>query len=492
MTNTDEARAPVKTGVLNLKRSIIATNASSSRRLLFCPGIFRKLLGDSNFYRIVLRLALPVTLQSFIMSALNMLDTIMVGQLGEMEIAAVGLSNQLYFNLHLYISAVCGSSSIFISQFWGKQDRSNIRRILGLSLLVNFVSALIFFLAGALIPDSILSLFSKDTELIELGSDYLRITSISYIMVAITATYSAALRSMEEVKLPMRASVIGLSANAILNYLLIFGHLGFPRLGVIGAAIGTIISRLLEMSILLFATYGYRYLDISKFMEMFRIPKELVKRYFTTSSVVVAKDMIWAIGMTMYMAIYGRMGTEVVAVLNIVSTIRQLATVFFIGLANACLIMVGKEIGAGDEEKAYVYSERFLIITALLGILMGGVLFFFKDLILLPYNVSAATMSYAVEVLLVLSCILFMSVFNMVGIVGVLRSGGDAMFCLLLDLIAVYIIGLPLAYLGGLVWHLSIGWVFALVNLQEVYKMVLVVKRFVTRKWINNLVNDVA
>ena len=152
--------------------------------------------------------------------------------------------------------------------------------------------------------------------------------------------------------------------------------------------------------------------------------------------------------------------------------------------------MVGKEIGAGDEDQAYLYSERFLILTAIFGVFIGLAIFCGKNLILLPYNISAQTTAYAIEVLSVLTFVYAFAVFNMVGVVGVLRSGGDAMFCLVMDLVAVYLIGLPLAYLSGLVWQLSIGWVFALVNLQEVYKMIMIVKRFVTRKGIHNLVSD--
>jgi len=478
--------------VLNEKKSLALAGTPYKIKRFFQGTVFSKLFADIDFYKAVFRLALPVTLQSFIMASLHMVDNIMVGQLGEIPIAAVGLSNQVYFNLHLYINAVAGSCSIFISQFWGKNDRGNIRKILGLGLMVNSLSAFLFFLAGALIPQTILALFSNDPKLISIGAGYLRITAFSYVMMAVTATYSAALRSMEEVKLPMRASIIGLSTNAVLNYVLIFGYLGFPKLGVIGAAIGTVIARFLELGILLAATYGYKYLDISKFKEMFRIPKDLVKRYFSMSSIVVAKDMVWAIGMTIYMGIYGRMSTDVVAVMNITNTIRQVATVFFIGLANACLIMVGKEIGAGDEEKAYIYSERFLTMTIVIGLFMGAVVFALKGLLLMPYKISAETAADAVRVLTVFSVILFAAVFNMVGVVGVLRSGGDATFCLVMDTIAVYIIGLPLAYMGGLVWGLPIYWVFALVNIQEFYKMFSVIKRFITRKWINNLVKDVA
>lgn len=478
---------------MNNRKSLTLALADAPCKIkrFFQNTLFPGLFSDSKFYKIVFRLALPVTLQSFIMASLHMVDNIMVGQLGETPIAAVGLSNQVYINLHLYTNAVAGSCSVFISQFWGKKDRVNIQKILGLGLIVNFLSAFLFFLAGALIPDRILALFSDDPELISMGADYLRITAFSYVMMAITATYSAALRSMEEVKLPMRASLIGLSANAVLNYVLIFGHFGFPKLGVTGAAIGTLIARLLEMGILLTATYGYKYLNIAKFKEMFRLSTDLVKRYFRMSSIVVAKDMVWAIGITVYMGIYGRMGTDVVAVINITTTIRQVAMVFFIGLANACLIMVGKEIGAGDEEKAYIYSKRFLLMTLNIALFTGALIFILKDLLLLPYKISAETTTVAVRVLSVFSLVFFATVFNMVGIVGVLRSGGDATFCLILDIIAVYVIGLPLAYLGGLVWGLPIYWVFALVNIQEFFKMFLVVKRFITRKWINNLVKEV-
>lgn len=456
-----------------------------------CGSVFSKLTGAKDFYQSVWRLALPIAAQSFIMSALNMVDTIMVGQLGETEIAAVGLGNQIYFILYLYLSAVGGSASIFIAQLWGKKDIHDIRRFLGLSLLINFISGLFFFVTVALVPTAILSFFSADHNLINIGAEYLRITSISYLMVAVTTSYSAALRSMEEVKLPMRVNAFALLLNAVLNYLLIFGKLGLPALGIRGAAIGTVIARCLEMLVLTAAVYGGKYLIAAKPREMFRFSGDLVKRFVATASTVVTKDMIWAVGVTLYAAVYGRMGTEVMAVMNIITTIRQLAFVLFIGLANACLIMVGKQIGAGEDKRAYSYGEKFLFLAVGFGLLTGVLVFSARGLLLAPYNISPDTVNRAGGVLTVFAVILFIIVFNMIAVVGIMRGGGDTMFTLVMDLIAVYFIGLPLAYLGGLVWQLPVEWVFALINVQEIFKMIVLMKRFITKKWINDLTHEV-
>lgn len=452
--------------------------------------MIRELLGDRKFFKIFFKLAIPVTIQYFVSASLNLIDNIMVGQLGAVELAAVGLANQVYFLLLLFLLGISGGTSIFAAQFWGKQDLKNIRRILGLSLLISGAAAFFFFLISVFNSQAILRLFSSDRRVVELGGEYLFITSFTFVMIAITACYAAALRSTGEVKLPMRVNVIAIIINTVLNYLLIFGIFGLPKLGVAGAAIATLIARLVETAILLIVSYRQKYIVASKLSEMFEIPAALTKRFVSTTGIVVAKDFIWAFGMVLYTVIYAKMGTEVVASINIVSTIRQLLFVLFNGIAGACLVMVGNQIGAGDETKAFLYSKRFLIITAITGIVLGGLTVLGSNLILAPYKISATVFQQSQAVLFMNAIFLPITVFNMVAVVGVLRSGGDILFCLIMDLVAVYLIGMPLAILGQSVWHYPIEGVFALITLQEVFKMALCLKRFVSKRWINNLVND--
>lgn len=414
----------------------------------------------------------------------------MVGQLGATQLAAVGLANQVYFLLLLFLLGISSGASIFASQFWGKRDLKNIRKVLGLSLMISVAAALLFFLISVGNARAILQIFSNDPQVIELGSTFLSISSFSYIMLAITSCFAAVLRSTGEVKLPMRVNVIALLTNTFLNYLLIFGNFGLPRLGVAGAAIATLTARLLEMVLLLTVTYRSEYIVAAKFREMINIPADLAKKFVAATGTVVSKDVSWAIGQILYMVIYAKMGTEVVASLNIMSTIRQLLVVLFSGIASACLVMVGNQIGASDEPQAFLDAKRFLLLTALTGVIIGSITVFGSKIILAPYKVSPEVFRASQALLYVFAIFLPVSSFNTVAITGVLRSGGDTMFCLILDLVAVYLIGMPLALLGQTVWKFPVESVFTLITLQEVFKGAFCMWRFLSKRWINNLVND--
>ena len=453
--------------------------------------MFKDLFGDRTFYNTFFKLAIPVTIQYFVMASLNLVDNIMVGQLGAVELASVGLANQVYFLLFLFLAGVSGGASVFTAQFWGKRDLKNIHRVLGLSLMISGAAALIFFMISVFNSHTILKFFSDDQSVIKLGAQYLRITSITYVMTAITACYSGVLRSTGEVRLPMRVNVIAIITNTVLNYILIFGNFGVPKLGVAGAAIATLIARLIETTILLTASYRHQYVVTSKFKEMFIIPADLAKRFVNTTGGVVIKDFIWAFGMVLYMIVYAKMGTDVVASINIMTTDRQLMTVLFNGIASACLVMVGNQIGAEDYPTAFSYSKRFLLITTMVSIVMAIFTVLGSSFILSPYNISPTVFKQAQAILCIFALYMPITVIDMVAIVGVFRSGGDVTFCLVMDLVAVYFIGLPLGILGHAVWHLPIEGVFALFTSQEIFKFILCTKRFISKRWINNLVHDI-
>lgn len=445
---------------------------------------------DTEYYSTFLKISVPVALQSFISASLNLIDNIIVGQLGDAYIAGVGLANQFYFILNLILLGVSGGAAIFISQFWGNKNIANIKKVLGLSLILAVSSAAIFFLAAVLMPQKILSIFSTDAEVIRLGSSFLRIVSFSYILTAISTCYATTLRSTGNAALPMTASIIAIIINTALNYILIFGKLGFPSYGVAGSATATVIARIVELLILLIIVYVKKSIAAAKLKELFDIPSALFKRFMTTSGAVIFKDVIWALGTTAYMIIYARLGTEAIASINIVQTVRQLSFVLFTGIANACLIMVGNQIGANRQDTAFAYAKRFLKMTVFFGIAIGITVILSRNLLLSPYHVSNGTIKGAYNVLFVCGILLFFDVFNMVSVVGIMRSGGDINFCIVMDMIAVWAIGLPLAIIGGIILKLPVEWVFTLISLQELFKFVLCLKRFVSRKWINNLVHD--
>ena len=449
----------------------------------------KRLYRESEFYSTFLRLAIPITAQSLVSSSLNLIDTVMVGRLGETELAATGIGNQVFLLLVLFLLGACGGGSIYSAQFWGKKDTRNIKRILGLVLIIVVSASMMLFGAVVLFPERIISFFSKDTQVIYYGGKYLFAVSFSYVFFAISSAYGAVIRSTGEVKAPMYVNISAILVNTALNYCLIYGNFGFPQMGVVGAAIATVISRFIEAAALIVYVYAKKHPVSGKIREMFTFSRKLVADFSRTTSALVAKDMIWGIGMTVYMGIYARMGTDVVAAMNIYSTIRQVSFVAFIGIANACLVMVGNLIGAGDNEKAFKFARKFLKLSLISGVGIGIILFAAVDLMLLPYNVSSGVIANSKGIIYVYAAGMSVIGFNMVAVVGVLRSGGDTMYCLIMDTVAVYAIGLPLAYMFGLSLQMSATVVMIAVTSQELFKFVLLYYRYRSRKWINNLVH---
>ncbi|NLN64882.1 MAG: MATE family efflux transporter [Clostridiaceae bacterium] len=442
---------------------------------------------DDVFYKNLFKITMPIALQNLMMSSINFVDTIMIGQLGETNIAAVALANQLFFLVALFLFGVGSGASVFVAQFWGKKDVKNIRKVLGLSIVCSVVISSLATLIIMIFPELILSLFTKDTEVIRISSSYLRIVCFSYIPTAISFCFATTLRSTGQPKLPMIASAVALTVNAVLNYILIFGKLGMPAMGARGAAVATVIARFAETAMLLGAVYYFKLAPAASFRELSAFNRDFAAKFFRVVIPVVMNEALWSLGVTMYTVVYGRMGTNILASINISSAIEGIAFVLFRGMANACAVMVGNKIGEGDEQTAYIYSMRLAVLGPLLGVVVGLIVVLSSDLLLSFYNVTEQVYKNARTILTIFGFFMPLKIFNMINIVGILRSGGDTRFSLFLDTFGVWIIAVPLAFVGGLVYHLPVYIVYVLVNLEEIFKFSLGLKRFISKKWINNV-----
>lgn len=450
--------------------------------------MIKKLFNDKTFFKTMLSIALPITLQNFISSSLNMVDTVMVGELGEIQIAAVGLANQLFFLFSLLLFGINSGTSIFISQFWGKRDIPNIRRVMGIALLSGGFLSVLFTLVALIAPEIVLHAFTKDRSVIMYGTGYLRIVSLSYLITAISFSYSFACRSIGHAKLPMAVSAISLVTNTILNYLLIFGKFGFPNMGVEGAALATLVARIVEVVLLLGVIYHKKYVLASRLDEMFKLSHDFVMKFFKTTAPVILNEGFWSLGMTMYSAAYARIGTGAVAAVQIANTVQNLFMVIFFGLGNACAVMIGNKIGANKNETAIEYAKKFSVMGPSLGIFMGLLLILSSRHILRLFNVSSGVGDDVVKILFIISLIMAVKVFNILLVVGILRSGGDTKYSMFLEMGSVWLVGVPLAFLGALYFKLPIYMVVALVSLEEVVKAAVGIPRFISKKWVKNVV----
>ena len=446
-------------------------------------------LKDRSFIRELLVIAIPISFQQLINASLNMIDVIMVGQLGETSIAALGLSNQIFFVLILILFGATSGMSIFTAQFWGKQEIEPIRKVLGMSLILSISVAFIFTLAATLMPEIILGLYTKDAEVIRLGSSYLRIVGFTYIPIAIATSYIAILRSIQLVRLTVVATVSALIFKTILGYGLIFGIGGLPALGVRGAAIGTASGWTLELVLLLIFIYTQKTPLAANPLTFFSFDKPFFTRVITTVMPAVANEMFWSLGITTYNAIYAHIGTDSIAAINVNATIEELGFVIFLGLGNACAVIVGNRIGAGRKDEAYEIVRRVIILGMIFAVLVGLVIIIFREAVVGLYDLSPSGENNVRWLLLVMASTLWIRMFNFSTFIGALRAGGDTRFALIMEICSIWLIGVPAAYVGAFVLHLPVYLVYLMVMLEEVAKAFVSSWRFRSRKWIHDLVN---
>lgn len=445
--------------------------------------------GNKTFFAQVFRLALPIMVHNFLLSSLTFADTLMIGQLDEAAIAAVGIANQFTFFFIILQFGIHSGISIFTAQYWGQKDIHHIRKLVGISLFMGiFFGVLLTFIALAF-PGWIFSFFSHDPAVITQGIVYLRIVAISYLASVVTFVYTFNMRSTEHVIPPFITSAVAVLVNIVLNYLLIFGKFGFPALGVTGAAIGTSLARYLESILILLITYIKQYPSAAPLSYLFKVDLPFFKRVMKTSVPVIFHEFTWVSGVTIYNLIYARLGTNAFAAINICVSIEGLALILFFSISSATSIIVGNCIGAGREEDAYVSALKIMFIQVFLALLVGLVIIAGRHLVLSFYNISSDTFTNTYHLLLVIGLILWGKVINMGLIVGVFRGGGDTRFGLFLDLSGVWLVGIPMGLLGAFVLHLPIYWVMAMVITEEVFKISLGIPRFFSRKWIRNLVS---
>lgn len=446
-------------------------------------------LTDRKFLRELLTIAIPISFQQLINASMNMVDVIMVGQLGETAIAALGLSNQLFFVFILILFGLTSGMAIFTAQFWGKRELEPIRKVLGMSLAAAMIVAAIFTSAAIFAPQFVLGLYTTDEEVIRLGSGYLRIVGLSYIPVAIATAYIAVLRSIQLIRLTVIATISAVIFKTVLGYVLIFGIAGFPALGVRGAAIGTASGWLLELILLIVFVYLFKTPLAANPLSFFSFDLPFLGRVLKTALPAVANEMFWSLGITAYNAIYARIGTDAIAAVNVNATIEELGFVVFIGLGNACAVMVGNRIGAGNRDEAYEIVRRVIILGVAFACLVGGLVILSREAVVGLYDLSASGENNVRWLLVVMASSLWIRMFNFSTFIGAFRAGGDTRFALLMEICSIWLIGVPSAYIGAFILHLPVYYVYMMVMLEEVVKAMVSAWRFRSRRWIHDLVN---
>jgi putative MATE family efflux protein len=446
---------------------------------------------DPEYLTQLYHLAAPIALQNLLTASLSMIGSVMVGQLGDAAIASVGLAGQVFFLLILVLFGIGSGSAMFTAQLWGNKDIASLRKVLGLCLAMGLLSAGIFLITCEMFPARIISIFTTDAQVIVLGGDYLRIYAWAFMFFSITSGYAAILRSVGEVRLPMVVTVFALALNIALNYVFIFGAFRIPAMGIRGAAFSAVIARVVECLALVSITYWKKYPVAAKINELLGFNLGFFVKIFKPVFPVILNELMWSLAITVYNVVYARIGTSSIAAMNIVSTVDNLAFVPFFGLSSAIAIMSGHNIGAGEKSKAYRYVGKTLGLTVFVALLVSGVVFAIKGTIIGLYKITPDVALYANRALIILALFIIVRSQNMILIVGMMRSGGDTRYSLLLDGVIIWVIGIPMAVLGGFILHLPVYFVYLLVMSEELTKCLLGLRRYFSRKWIHDLAQTV-
>ena len=442
---------------------------------------------DKEYYQRLIKIAFPITLQNLVASSLNMVGVVMIGQLGAVPVAAVGLANQIFFLLNLMLFGITTGSAMFTAQLWGKRDILNIRKVLGLALTLGLLAATLFLVIAEFLPSAVLGIYSQDPAVIALGSQYLRVIGFSFLLYAISFCYAIVLRSTGDVQTPLIATFTSLSINTLLSYILIFGKLGIAPMGVQGAALAVLATRIVECGLYFWMTYRKDSPAAASIRELFSFDMDFARRVLKPVLPVVANEMLWSFGTSAYSVVYARISTDSIAAMNIVSAVDQIALVLFNALGHACAVLVGNRIGAGDEEQAFRYAARTEALGMLGAVGIGACVLASANSVLSLYNVPPVVIDYAHRAFIILGLFLWLRSSNMILFVGIFRSGGDTRFAFILDGVIIWVVGVPLAFAGAFIFHLPVYWVYLLVMSEEVSKWLLGVYRFFSRKWIHNL-----
>ncbi len=455
--------------------------AASKKQLLTV--LFR----ERGFYRQMLKIALPVMLQNLITSFVNMIDTVMVGRLGETEIAAVGIANQYFFIFLMFMLGLGAGCGVFIAQFWGQGDIRNIRRVLGVGLWSAILFSSVFVAFGYPFSGRIIAVFNKEAAVIDLGRGYLEIVLAGYVFTGITIIYNVSLRSIGNALLPMLMSLAALVCNVFFNYMFIFGNFGAPALGVRGAALATLLARAIETAIIILYVYKEKGILAASLRELTGFNWPYVKKSYATILPVILNDICWGSASLVYAVVYGRMGTQAVAAIQIVNTVTNLFLIFIFGMSNAAAVMIGNAVGAGKIKQGRLYAARFVVLSIIAGVLLGILLAVCAPYILSFFNVSSKVQHDARIILNMAAAVFVVRLLNNTVIVGILRGGGDARFAFVAEGITMWLIGVPLTVISALVFKLPVHLVYAAGLMEEIVKSIFVLLRLASGRWVKNV-----
>lgn len=443
---------------------------------------------DRAFYRKVVLILIPIVFQSIINQGVNMMDTIMVGRLGEASISASSLANQFY-NIFVFLCmGISAAGLVLSSQYFGAKDLKTVRRVFDLVLQIVIVGGAAFAVVTFLLPIQIMSVFTTEEDVIALGAQYLRVTALIYLPHGISLVLSNVMRSIGNAKLGLYVSIASFIVNIGANYIFIFGKLGAPALGVMGAAVGTLIARAVEF--LFCGVYLLKYEKVLQYQVrgLLRLPtRALFGEFRRLGMPAIISDSLLALAASIISIILGHMGKEIVSAYAIVTVMDRMATVAIQGATSAAGVVIGQTVGEGEFERAQKEGWTFLILSVIIGIFGGILVLILGEWSIGLYEIAPSTVEITVQMMEASAIIVFFQAVQSALSKGILRGGGDTKFLMLADILFLWVASIPLGYLAGLVWHLPAFWIYTFLKIDQFIKAVWCVFRLSSKKWIKRI-----
>lgn len=445
------------------------------------------ILRDRALRNTLLGIAIPIALQNLITYMTGMMDTLMLGQLGEVELSAASLANQFGTIYMVLTFGVASGANVLLSQYWGKGDAVSIRSILSVAYRVTLVLSFLFTAAGALFPSFIMSCFTPDPEVIAAGTRYLAIVCFSYTMNGLTNVMLMTLRAVGTVGISILVYVTSFFVNTSLNYLLIFGKLGLPALGMEGAAIATVIARGVEL--LIAAVYVFRAEKKIRYTlrDFVRYDRSFRRDFFVNVTPVMLNELAWSLGNSMVLVVMGRMGRDFVTANSITNITTQIASVFIVGLSNATSVVVGNSIGAGETRRTKELARAIMVVGAGFGALVAGAILLLRGPVIGMYQIPEATKALTARVMASAALITLFQALSFIGLMGILRGGGDNRFVLFCEAFFLWGIAIPAGFAAGLWLGLPPPVVYLILRSDEIIKILVALPRIWSGRWVRDV-----
>lgn len=445
------------------------------------------MIKDKYFYKTFFSLYLVVALQNIIVFSVNLADSIMLGSYNEIAMSGVSLANQIQFLLHMFVNGAANGLVVIASQYWGKKNLGPIKKVFSAAFVVGVAMSAILTVAVLASPVGILGILSDEAEIVIMGAEYIKIMAFSYIIFAVTQILIALMRSIEAVRIGFYTSVLALIFNVSLNYCLIFGNFGFPEMGVKGAAVATLISRVAELvAAVIYVFLVDKRLSL-KIKDILKVEKTYFRDYIKAGLPLIGSGGSWGVAMTVQTAIIGRLGAACIGANAVTAPVFQVVSVLYSSSSNASSVLIGKTVGENDIPRVKKYTKKLQIVYVIIGLVSCAILLASRDFIISMYDVTAETAALAVTFINILAVTVIGSSYEAPCLCGIVSGGGDTRFVFKNDIIFMWCIVLPLSFLSAFVFNWPVPVTFFILKSDQITKCLVAVVKVNRYKWIRSL-----